>query len=165
MKIAGIIRDSIVNGQGIRDVIFVQGCPHRCKGCHNPQTWDFTKGEEKTIQELIDELRDSPNDITISGGEPFYYPIELCTLIGHMHWTYPKKTFWIYTGYKIEELNPNDLRFLSKCNVEVIVDGEYEEDKRDTSLRFRGSSNQRIIDLKQTVKCDYEQIVLWEDTE
>lgn len=165
MKIAGIIKDSIVNGIGIRDVIFVQGCPHRCKGCHNPQTWDFTKGEERTIQSLIDELKDSPNDITISGGEPFYYPIELCTLIGHLHWAYPKKTFWIYTGYRIEELNPNDLRFLSNCKVEVIVDGRYEEDKRDTSLRFRGSSNQRLIDLKQTVKSEYEQIVSWEDTE
>ena len=165
MKIAGIIKDSIVNGIGIRDVIFVQGCPHRCKGCHNPQTWDFTKGEERTIQSLIDEFKDSPNDITISGGEPFYYPVDLCTLVAHMHYLHPKKTFWIYTGYTVEEINPLTLKFLAKNGVEVIVDGNFEEDKRDNSLRFRGSYNQRIIDLRKTVKSDFEQIVSWEETE
>ena len=162
MKIAGIIRDSITNGVGVRDVLFVQGCPHRCPGCHNPGTWDFTGGTEMSIKSIIELFRDSTNNITISGGEPFYYPIELCTLIGHLHHEYPHKTFWIYTGYKIETLNPNDLRFLSRCKVEVIVDGKFDVDKRPSPLRFRGSTNQRLIDVRKTVQ--YGQIVSWEDT-
>lgn len=161
MRIAGIVRDSITNGIGIRDVLFVQGCPHRCRGCHNPHTWDFTKGDEMTIKSIIELFRDSPNNITISGGEPFYYPVELCTLVGHLHYEYPNKTFWIYTGYKVDELNPNDLRFLSRCKVEVIVDGKFDVDKRNPTLRFRGSTNQRLIDVRKTVQRG--QIVSWED--
>jgi anaerobic ribonucleoside-triphosphate reductase activating protein len=162
MRIAGIIKDTIVNGVGIRDVIFTQGCPHRCKGCHNKQTWNANGGTEYSIEALAAELKNSRNDITISGGEPFAQQDELLSFVEYVSWKYPNKSIWIYTGYTFEELDDFALSFLSEHNVQVIVDGKYEEDKRDKALQFRGSSNQRCIDLVKTLKSG--EIVSWEDT-
>lgn len=161
MRIAGIIRDSLVNGVGIRDVIFVQGCPHRCPGCHNPQTWKFDSGTERFIADLVDEFTDSSNNITISGGEPFWDTYNLINLTEQLSMRYPTKTIWVYTGYRFEELSRNVLEELLYNNVEVIVDGRYEEDKRDVTLQFRGSSNQRIIDIKKSLLRG--EVVQWED--
>ena len=104
MRLAGIVKDSIVDGVGIRDVIFVQGCPHKCPGCQNPSTWSLDGGEEYRLNEIADELDDSPNNITISGGEPFWNCGKLTDLLTFLDMLYPKKTIWIYTGYKFEEL-------------------------------------------------------------
>lgn len=163
MKLAGIVKDSIVDGVGIRDVIFIQGCPHKCVGCQNPQTWAFDGGEEYRFSDIYDELVDSPNNITISGGEPFFNPQKLADLITYLDMTMDKKTIWIYTGYKFEDLPQWVLSYLQYFNVEVIVDGAFEEGKKDPTLRFRGSSNQRLIDFKKTVESG--QIVSWEETE
>lgn len=162
MKIAGLIRDSLVNGVGLRDVIFMQGCPHHCEGCQNPHTWNPDGGIEMTVDEIVNELKDSSNNITLSGGEPFMNKTQLLDLVFKINEEFPTKTIWIYTGYKLEELSPWVLAVLSMRNVEVIVDGEFIEKLKDSNLQFRGSSNQRLIDLQRSYRED--KIILWEDT-
>lgn len=162
MKIAGLIRDSLVNGVGLRDVIFMQGCPHHCEGCQNPHTWNPDGGIEITVDEIVNELKDSSNNITLSGGEPFMNKTQLLDLVFKINEEFPNKTIWIYTGYKLEELSPWVLAVLSMRNVEVIVDGEFIEKLKDSNLQYRGSSNQRLIDLQRSYRED--KIILWEDT-
>ena len=159
MRMAGIIKNSVVNGIGIRDVIFLQGCPHHCKGCHNPQTWDNLGGVERTYQELVDMFDGSSNNITISGGEPLLYLWDdLLPLL--CEFKQQGKSIWLYTGYRYEDLELTELLLLSEF-VEVLVDGRFEIDKKDLTLRFRGSSNQRLIDLPKSVK--EGKVILWEE--
>lgn len=156
MRIAGIVRDSIVDGPGIRDVVFFQGCPHQCKDCHNPDTHSVHGGKVVTVDEVVAELSGSSNDLTISGGEPLLQSLDLRTLLGRL-----KRRTWLYTGFNVTQMSNNTLWDLYMGGVEVIVDGKFEEDKKDPTLRFRGSSNQRIIDLGKTLT--QGEIVLWED--
>lgn len=161
MRIAGIVRDSVVDGVGIRDVIFAQGCYHHCKGCHNQQTWDFQGGEKWFSGDIIKELSNSDNDITIGGGDPMFQFSEtyrLVQLIRH----HTNKRVWLYTGNTITVPIQNVYKKLAPY-VDVIVDGRFIEELKDPNLRFRGSSNQRIIDLPKTVKAN--KIVLWEECE
>ena len=157
MRIAGIVRDSIVDGVGIRDVIFFQGCVHKCKGCHNPQTWDLNGGEHRFAGDVVKELSNSSNDITISGGEPLLQYNALKSFLDVLKRT-TKKRVWLYTGYTFD---PTDVKWhiLSKY-IDVVVDGKYVEELKDSTLLFRGSSNQRIIDLPKSV--EEGQIILWE---
>lgn len=161
MRIAGIVRDSIVDGIGIRDTIFFQGCPHHCKGCHNPQTWDYDGGEEVSIREILDVLYNSSNDITISGGEPLEQFDELILLLESIRQTTTKRV-WLYTGYVFNFELPTDrytLNLLSNY-VDVLIDGRF-VDTLTGDYRFKGSSNQRLIDLPRSVK--ENKIILWED--
>lgn len=161
MRIAGIVRDSIVDGIGIRDTIFFQGCPHRCKGCHNPQTWGYDGGEEMSAQETLDLLSNSSNDITISGGEPLEQFKDLIQLLGLIK-QHTNKKVWLYTGYVFNfELSADKelLSFLSNY-VDVLIDGRF-VDTLTGDYRFKGSSNQRLIDLPKSVK--ENKIILWED--
>jgi anaerobic ribonucleoside-triphosphate reductase activating protein len=158
MRLAGMIKNSVVNGTGIRDVVFLQGCPHQCIGCHNAHTWNASGGYWKTIPELMEELADSNNDITISGGEPLTQYSELLTFMEMVSKTQNKR-FWLYTGYHYEDLLPSALEELAKY-VDVLVDGPFEIDKKDLRLQFRGSSNQRLIDLPKSVANN--KIILWE---
>lgn len=160
MRIAGIIKNSVVNGIGIRDVLFLQGCKHHCKGCHNPETWNIEGGEEYTIDELLEVCKLSHNDITISGGEPLLqFHEDLYHFMKRVHREQGKR-FWLYTGYRYEEI-PNFVLIMLSEFTDVLVDGRFELDKKDLTLQFRGSSNQRLIDLPKSVK--EERIVLWED--
>ena len=158
MRIAGIQRDSITNGIGVRDVIFVQGCSHRCKGCQNPHTWDYNGGEHRFVGDIIKELSDSTNDVTISGGEPFHQYESLVLLVQDLHRT--GKRIWIYTGNTVDIHKP--IYHNLAPWVDVIVDGKYMEELKDGDLRFKGSSNQRIIDLKKSAKA--HEIIEWEET-
>lgn len=158
MRIAGIVRDSVVDGVGIRDVVFMQGCTHRCKGCHNQQTWDLNGGVHYFAGDVLKELSDSPNDITISGGEPMLQYDALISFLMVVK-EFTQKKVWMYTGNTVDP-DKNIYKFLAEY-VDVIVDGKFVEELKDPTLRFRGSSNQRIIDLKQSVK--ERKIVLWED--
>ena len=158
MRIAGIVRDSIVDGPGIRDVIFMQGCPHHCKGCHNSQTWNPNGGEERLSGSILRELSDSQNDITISGGEPLAQWYPLYRLVRMIRET-TNKRIWLYTGHTVN-LKAHYPRALARY-VDVIVDGKFIEELRDSNLQFRGSSNQRLIDLPKSVKRN--KIVLWEE--
>ena len=158
MRIAGIVRDSIVNGEGIRDVIFFQGCGKRCPGCHNPDTWDYMGGCHRFIGEVVEELSDSDNDVTISGGEPIDQLADLLELCEQLH--KKGKRIWVYTGNVVDPTK-RTYRALAQY-VDVIVDGRFVEELKDPNLLFRGSSNQRIIDLPKSVK--EEKIILWEES-
>lgn len=150
MRIAGIIPESVVDGPGIRFVVFVQGCAHRCPGCHNPQTWDPEGGKELTLQEIRKMLRKKRAKIrglTISGGEPFLQAVEMTAL------ALEAKKMGLdvvtYTGYVYEELLALNLpgsRELLEVT-DLLVDGPFRRELKDIALAFRGSSNQRLLDL------------------
>lgn len=158
MRVAGIVRDSIVDGPGIRDVIFMQGCPHHCSNCHNQDTWDMNGGEVRLSGSLLRELSDSPNDITISGGEPLSQWNALLRLLQLID-AQTDKRVWLYTGYTVD-LNQKFYKVLARY-VDVIVDGKFVEELKDPDLLFRGSSNQRLVDIKASVECG--EIVEWEE--
>lgn len=161
MRVAGIIRDSLVNGAGIRDVLFLQGCPHHCFNCQNRQTWDFRAGKEWLAADLAELFKDSPNDITISGGEPFSQWTGVVSFMYFVRVHNPTKRFWIYTGYQYDDVKWIAENYLLPY-VDVIVDGKYVEALKGTDCLYRGSSNQRLIDLYKSVK--QQKIVLWEDS-
>jgi anaerobic ribonucleoside-triphosphate reductase activating protein len=151
MNYSGITYPDVNNGLGCRVTLFVSGCTHRCKGCHNVPTWDFNFGHEFTIDTKIElfELVSKPyiKGLTISGGDPLDNYNDVLLLVKEFREVFGKsKDIWLYTGYVME-----DLITLGKDEIlnyiDVLVDGEYDESQRDVSLAFRGSSNQRIIYL------------------
>ena len=163
---ADLQTDSIVDGPGLRTVIWTQGCSHHCKGCQNPQTWDFNGGGEvpiKDVLEAIDEL-EYQNGITFSGGDPMFQP-EACNKIAK----YCKDkgyNIWVYTGFTYEEIIK-----MSKTKkiykeflkyIDVLIDGRFVLKERDTNILFRGSTNQRLIDVPKTLSSD--EIVLFDES-
>ena len=155
MKIAGIMRESVVDGPGVRFVVFAQGCVRRCKGCHNPDTWDPAVGQETTVRAVLKELRRAPESVrglTISGGEPFLQARELAELAKRAHDM--GLDVVTYTGYVYEDLmeiagyDPDAAELLKQTD--LLVDGPFVEELRDMQLRFRGSGNQRLIDMNAT---------------
>lgn len=151
IRIAGIISESVTDGEGLRYVIFTQGCPHHCFGCHNPKTHSFAGGYEVDTDSLKKEIFENPllAGITFSGGEPFCQPKPLAELAKTVRSR--GLNVWSYTGYTLEALrekNDEDINMLLS-NIDVLVDGKFEMDLKDLTLPFRGSSNQRIIRLKE----------------
>lgn len=152
IKIAGIVPDSIVDGRGIRLTVFVQGCPHHCPGCHNPQTHDFEGGTWDDTDHIFEEFMENPmlRGITFSGGEPFCQPAPLKALADRVHAAGRDVT--IYTGWTLEALqamhNPEVDALLGVCD--VLVDGPFIEAQKNLDLLFRGSENQRLIDMRKT---------------
>lgn len=147
---------SVANGPGIRVVLWVSGCSLRCKGCHNPQTWDFDSGkpfDEDAKQELFEAL-DKPyiQGITFSGGNPLEHPYEVFTLTNEIKSKFPNKDIWLYSGYTYDEICASRERFKGITNIDVLVDGPYIEEQRDITLPFCGSKNQCLIDVKKTLK-------------
>jgi anaerobic ribonucleoside-triphosphate reductase activating protein len=150
VRIAGVVKESIVDGPGIRFVVFAQGCPHHCDGCHNPATHDFNEGNLIEIETIINEMKKNPllDGITLSGGEPFEQPEAFGELarrskaLGYHVMT--------YTGYTYETLieKKAELRLLE--NTDLLVDGKFEAAQKSLMLKFRGSKNQRIIDLNKS---------------
>lgn len=159
MRVAGIIKNSVANGIGVRDVIFLQGCKHKCEGCHNPHTWDMEGGEEYSIEEVLAELSESKNNITISGGEPLLQFDALFHLAMKFN-SLQNKSVWVYTGCKYEDI-PFFMKWTLSHHVDVLVDGPFEQDKKDLTLQFRGSSNQRLIDLPKSV--EQLKVIEWSD--
>ena len=164
---ADLQTDSIVDGPGLRAVLWTQGCAHHCKECQNPQTWDFNGGGLVPIEmvlDAIDEL-EYQDGLTFSGGDPMFQP-EACNIIAE----YAKSkglNIWVYTGFTYEELitmakkKPVYMEFLSK--IDVLVDGKFVFEERDLSLLFRGSRNQRLIDVPKTLESG--QITLFNESE
>ncbi len=165
LQLAGTVEDSIVDGPGIRYTIFVQGCPHRCPGCHNPQTHEFSGGYTADTEQLLEAVRSNPllGGVTFSGGEPFCQPEALCALGREIKAM--GKHLMVYSGYTYEQLleigrkRPAVLELLELAD--LLVDGPYREEERDLTLLYRGSANQRVIDLKKTR--EHGTVVLYQD--
>lgn len=151
LRINGVIEESIVDGEGIRFVVFTQGCRHDCPGCHNPTTHPLNGGELVDIENILKRILENPllEGVTFSGGEPFLQPKPLSGLAKSI-----KKAglnITVYTGYmyeKLLELSKNDTDIAELLSLtDILIDGPYVEEQKDLSLAFRGSKNQRIIDL------------------
>ena len=149
LRIAGIVDDSVVDGDGMRLTVFTQGCPHHCAGCHNPDTHSFDGGRETDTADILAKMAANPllNGITFSGGEPFQQPAPLARLAADVHAR--GLDVWSYSGFTLEELAARHDPAIDALlrEIDVLVDGRYEEAQRDLTLRFRGSKNQRIIDM------------------
>lgn len=151
MKVMNIVHDSIVDGAGFRTVVFFAGCPHHCKGCHNPQSWNEENGTVMTKDEVLAEIIGNElTNVTLSGGEPFSQSKEVASLAQSIQAL--GKTIWCYTGYEFEQLLeiPEYLHLLTK--IDVLVDGKFNIEERDLSLLYKGSRNQRIIDVKRSLQ-------------
>ena len=150
LSILDIIDGTVVDGPGFRLSIYCAGCSHRCKGCHNPQSWEIGNGKEMDLEELMQVVKDSPWNVTLSGGDPFFQAEGFAQLARRIK-AETSKTVWCYTGYTLEALvqenDPWKMELLR--NIDVLVDGPFVQDLRDEQLRFRGSSNQRILDSEQ----------------
>lgn len=156
IRLSGIAYESLVNGPGIRRVFFSQGCKHNCKGCFNPDTHDFNGGEERVIKDLIKDTLDNPmiKGVTFSGGDPFERAEEF---------SYMAKEFknaglnvWCYSGYAFEriiEISKENKGFKDLINnIDVLIDGKFIEEEKDEEIKYRGSRNQRIIDVKTSIE-------------
>jgi len=165
MRLSGITQESLVDGPGLRYVIFTQGCPHQCPHCHNPETWDRDAGKEYSVKQVIRLLKQQKKmkqGVTFSGGEPFLQAAELAEVALAAH-----QTGWdvvTYTGFTYEELiedNNDGVKALLSAS-DILIDGKYIHELRSIKLPFRGSSNQRVIDVAKTQKKG--QIMLWNKT-
>ena len=164
VRLSGIVSESVVDGVGFRMTVFTQGCTHNCKGCHNPQTHDPLGGEIVDLQFIADEIDKDPllDGITLSGGEPFMQPKPLAMLCKYVHER--GMNVWCYSGYTYEQLRDKaetdaDVSALL-AETDVLVDGPFIEEKKDLRLKVRGSSTQRVIDMKKTEK---QGSVVWLD--
>ncbi len=148
--------DSIVDGEGLRSVIWFQGCPHHCPGCHNPKSHDFQGGFEVDINQLIEQINNLKiqDGITFSGGEPMFQPEALMTLAKTAKER--KLNVWCYTGFTFEQLKnmneDNPIYFEALKYIDVLVDGKFDIKLKSMNLKFKGSSNQRTIDVQKTLK-------------
>ena len=144
MRVLNIISGTIVDGEGLRTSIYFAGCKHHCKGCHNPESWDFNGGKDMTIDEIFKVIENNKFNVTYSGGDPLFQNLDdLVILSKKIHNI--GLNIWLYTGFTIEELKKDSKYNEILDNIDVIVDGPFIEEKKDLTLKFRGSSNQRII--------------------
>ena len=153
MRVAGLVQDSIVDGPGLRFVVFVQGCPHHCPGCHNPESHDPKGGKEMAVRDIINQMMSNPltDGLTLSGGEPFEQAEDCFELANFAKWH--GLNVWCYTGYTFEHLRDHGT-WAQKAllrNVDVLVDGPYKQEERSLNLPWRGSKNQRIIDAQASL--------------
>ena len=161
-RIFGTAEDSIVDGPGIRNVVFVQGCPHHCEGCHNPESHDFQGGREADTAEIIAQMKGNPllDGLTLSGGEPMCSP-EACAELAAAAKA-SGLSVWCYTGYTWEFLmregDPRRLELLRR--LDVLVDGPFLLAERSLELKFCGSRNQRLIDVPKSLQAG--EVVLWQ---
>jgi len=182
MNYHNITTDDMNNGEGLRVVLWLSGCNHHCKGCQNTQTWDENSGIKFDISaknEIFEELsKDYISGITFSGGDPLHENNleKVLMLVNQIRLLFPNKTIWLYTGYTWEDIMysrmPHPPKYTAKefllwnqrneivSKIDVLVDGRYEEDKRDVLLHWRGSSNQRVIDVQESLK--QNKVVLYD---
>lgn len=153
MRYHNITKDDMLNGDGLRTVLWVSGCTHRCPGCHNPMTWNIQDGllfDQAAKDELFAALdQEYISGVTFSGGDPLHPDNrqDIGELIGEIRSAFPDKTIWVYTGYGWEDLQ--ELAYLSK--IDVLVDGVFIQAQKDNTLMWRGSANQRVIDVKKSL--------------
>lgn len=156
LRIAGVVKESIVDGPGIRYTIFTQGCPHNCPECHNPQTHDMSKGSLVSIDKIVEDISKNPllKGVTISGGEPFLQAKQVATLLSKLD--RDKLNVIVYTGFEYEKLlnNANDENKYKNLlqNCDILIDGKFNIELKSNTVAFRGSTNQRAIDIKESLE-------------
>ena len=159
IRVLDIIEDTMVDGPGFRTSIYCAGCRHKCPGCHNPQSWDFSGGKDMSTEELMRIIVADPYaNVTFSGGDPMYQAAGFAELARAIH-RRTNKDIWCFTGFRFEDLIQHDQRELLE-QLDVLVDGPYVASLRDPDLLFRGSSNQRIIDVQASLFAS--EVVLWQ---
>ncbi len=157
MRVIDIVPGTTVDGPGLRTAIYFAGCIHHCPGCHNPQSWDPASGKEMAMDEILFEVEENGFDVTFTGGDPFVQSDELAELARKI--TASGKKIWCYTGYLYEDVvsDPEMRNVLDY--IEVLVDGPFIEALKDKDLLFKGSSNQRLIDVRRSTP---ERPELWD---
>ena len=152
ISILDIVEDTTVDGPGFRTTVYSAGCPNCCPGCHNPHSWDIANGHEVDVEEILKVILADPfADVTFSGGDPMFQPAGFAALAKAVK-EQSGKNIWCYTGYLFEDLLQNAQQKELLEYVDVLVDGRFVEVLKDESLRFRGSSNQRIIDVQASLQ-------------
>ena len=168
LSIVDILEDTTVDGPGFRTAIYAAGCPNGCPGCHNPESWDINRGRWMSTDEILQKvLADNFADVTFSGGDPMYQP-EGFTELARAIKRQSRKNIWCYTGYDFEKDLLDTMcpkweetkQMLSY--IDILVDGEFIEAKKDLALRFRGSSNQRIIKVQDSLAAN--KVIIWDDS-
>ena len=158
IRILDIMEDTMVDGPGFRTAIYCAGCRHQCPGCHNPQSWAFDGGHDMTVEQLMRIIVADPYaNVTFSGGDPMYQAAGFAELARQIH-RRTQKDIWCYTGFTFESLIHSDQRELLN-ELDVLVDGPFMQALRDEDLMFRGSSNQRIIDVQASLYSG--ETILW----
>lgn len=166
MRLLNVYKETITDGPGLRYSIYLSGCSHHCPGCHNPESWDPLAGiplSDAVLNDIIREIRANPllDGITVSGGDPFYNPEELYPLLRRLK-EETKLNLWCYTGYTIEDILSHEDMARSLAYIDVLVDGRFVQSLADPHLRFRGSSNQRLIRIPHDRAITMETISLME---
>ena len=159
MRIIDYTPNSIVDGEGIRQVFWLSGCPHHCEECHNMQTWDFESGTDYLNTAVIHNALSSPFNVTFSGGEPLLQVTDLIIVCKALKRA--NRNIWLYTGYTWEEIM-GTFKEQVLSYIDVLVDGRFIKELRDSKLLFRGSSNQRIIDVPKSLK--NRRVQLWKSS-
>lgn len=157
-KILKIIRGTTVDGPGFRTSIYLAGCRHQCEGCHNPRSWDFQSGDAMTLEEIVKVIEEEDFDVTLTGGDPLYSPEAVRAISDEVHRL--GHDVWLYTGYTWEEIIGDDNLKNAVRHVDVVVDSPFILALRDTDLLFKGSANQRIIDVKKSM--DAGDVIPWQ---
>lgn len=151
IQLMNIVVDTTVDGPGWRTSVYCAGCRHACPGCHNPDTWSFTAGESVPVDEIVQRLAQTEGNITFSGGDPMYQAeafTELASrIVNELH-----RTIWCYTGFLYEQVVADPVMSRMLPYLEVLVDGPFIESKKNLDLMFRGSSNQRLVDVQASLK-------------
>lgn len=152
ISVLDIVEDTTVDGPGFRTAIYAAGCRHRCLGCHNPQSWDINEGKVYSIDYLLIRIKESEfADVTFTGGDPLMQPEAFAELARRIR-VETNKTIWCYTGFLYEQVRASSRLSSILPYIDVLVDGRYMESLRDESLLFRGSSNQRLIDVPGSLR-------------
>lgn len=163
MNYHNITKDDMLNGEGLRVVLWLAGCTHHCPGCHNPQTWDVNSGipfDQSAKDEIFNELdKDYISGITLTGGDPLHPSSinQVSQLVNEIKTKYPHKTIWLYTGFQFEDIKTIDLI----KDIDVLVDGRFEIELLNPQLLWKGSSNQRVINVQPSLKTN--TIILYDD--
>ena len=150
MRVLSIVEGTSVDGPGLRTSIYLAGCDHHCPGCHNPQSWDPQGGEEMSLEALMDVIAYNELPVTLSGGDPLFHPEQVAQLTARIK-DELGYNIWLYTGFNWEQIVATPRLLAALEHIDVVVDGPFILAQRDTSLHFRGSANQRIIDVQQSL--------------
>ena len=145
LRVLDIVPGTSVDGPGLRTSVYLAGCLHHCPGCHNPESWDLAGGSQMSIQRIIDVIEDNGFNVTITGGDPLYNHVEVAALCRELKSR--GYNIWLYTGFTFDDVVAHAGMREVLAHIDVMVDGRFIESERDLSLRFRGSRNQRLIDV------------------